>query len=84
MCVPLKDLYKLTLSVKSGLTNDIDAQMKRTEELEDENHKLSKEVKEQGKLIKQLSTRVQECEARSKFHQLQLDENREEIEKIDD
>ena len=51
--------------------------------MEDENHKLSKEIKEQGKLIQCLTTRVQECEAKSKFPPLQINENRDDIERID-
>ena len=68
--ITLKDLYKLTLSVKKGLTKEIKMQKKVIKELEDENYKLSNEVKVQGKLIQQLTTRVQACEARAKFHQL--------------
>ena len=40
-------------------------------------------IKEQGKLIQQLTTRIETCKAKSEFHQLQIDENRDEIERID-
>ena len=77
--ITLKDLYKLTLSMKDGLTNKIDAQKRKAEDIEEENEKLSKEVKEHGKLIRQLTARVE-----TKFCQLQIEENRDDIEKIDD
>ena len=80
--IMLKDLYKLTLSMKDGLTNKIDAQKRKTEGIEDKNEKLSKEVKEQGKLIRQLTARVKTCEATAKFHQIQIKENRDDIKKI--
>ena len=82
--ITLKDLYKLTLSVKKGLSKDITTQKRKTEELEDENQRLNDEIKEQGKVIQQLTARVETCKAKAKFYQLQIDENRDDIEKIDD
>ena len=82
--ITLRDLYKLTLSVKKGLTSEIDSQKKRTESLEDENEKLQDEVKEQGKLIQLLTTRVEMCESMSKFNQIQIEENRDDIDRTDD
>ena len=65
--ITLKDLYKLTLSMKDGLTNKIDAQKRKAEDIEEENEKLSKEVKGQGKLIRQPTARVEKCEATAKI-----------------
>ena len=81
--ITLRDTYKSTLSVKTTLTSDINTQRQKTEELEDENTKLQQEVKEQDKLIRKLTERVLVCEAKSDFQRLMIEENREEISRID-
>ena len=77
--ITIKDLYRLTLSLKTNLTSDIDVEKQKTDELEDENAKLLKEVKEQGKVIEKLTDRVRACEASTEFQRLLIEENRDDI-----